>query len=100
MRAEASQWERVEAAALRGVALASRSDLEAAWTEAGKAGNHPAGWRVALTLAAWHRQAGDEREAERWQRAAEEQVAQVATTFEDPALAEALRRHVLRPTMG
>ncbi len=87
------QWDRAAAAALRSVALASRIDLEAAWAGADKAGNRPAGWRVALALAAWHRQAGDERAAQRWQRTAEEQAAQVADTFEDPALAEALRRN-------
>ena len=93
-----SHWERAAAAALRGIALASRSDLEVAWTEASQAGNRPVGWRVALALAAWHRRAGDEREAGRWRHAAKEQVAQIADTFEDPALAEALRRQVLHLT--
>lgn len=90
------KWERAELLALRGIALASRAGLEAAWTAVGQVGNHPAGWRVALALAAWHQQAGDEREAARWRRAAEEQVAQVADTLEDPALAATLRRRVLQ----
>lgn len=84
---------RAQAFLLGGLARRAQADLDMAWTVSQEAGDRPTAWHAALALADLRQEAGDGDGAAHWRRAAEAELEAVAGSFEDPALADALRRH-------